>query len=65
MMHLEPGTAKVAPPKDSRERRRSGASLVLTRAEAHALRRSAPLTPAQFRELRLLAEQGVSPLRHL
>ncbi len=37
----------------------------LTRAELHALQRSEPLSPAQFKELRLLAEQGVSPLRHL
>ena len=37
----------------------------LTRAEERALRRSEPLTPAQFKELRRLAEQGVSPLRHL
>jgi predicted nuclease with RNAse H fold len=37
----------------------------LTRAEAHALRRSQPLTPSQFKSLRRLAEQGVSPLRHL
>ena len=37
----------------------------LTRAEARALERSAPLTPAQFKELRRMAEQGVSPLRHI
>ena len=37
----------------------------LTRAEARALRRSEPLSPAQFKELRHLAEQGVSPLRRL
>jgi hypothetical protein len=37
----------------------------LTPAEAHALRRSEPLAPARFKELRRLAEQGVSPLRHL
>jgi hypothetical protein len=37
----------------------------LTRAEASALRRSAPLSAAQFKELRRLAAQGVSPLRHL
>jgi hypothetical protein len=37
----------------------------LTRAQARALRRSEPLTPAQFKELRLLAEHGVSPLRRL
>jgi predicted nuclease with RNAse H fold len=37
----------------------------LTRAEERALRRSEPLTPVQFKELRRLAEQGVSPLRHI
>jgi hypothetical protein len=36
-----------------------------TRAETRALRRSAPLTPAQFKELSRLAEQGISPLRHI
>lgn len=66
MTHQEPATGKVAPPKDNRQRRGSDdAPLGLTRAEARALRRSAPLTPAQFRELRLLAEHGVSPLRHV
>jgi hypothetical protein len=50
---------------DSRERRGSDAPLGLTRAEARALRRSAPLTPAQFKELRRRAEHGVSPLRHI
>ncbi len=37
----------------------------LTRAEQRALRRSEPLTSMQFKELRRLAEQGISPLRHL
>jgi predicted nuclease with RNAse H fold len=37
----------------------------LTRAEEHALRRSAPLTPTQFKTLRRMAEQGISPLRHI
>lgn len=40
-------------------------ALGLTRAEAHALQRSTPLTPAQFKELRHLAEQGVNPLRRI
>jgi hypothetical protein len=62
MRQHEPATPRVAPPKDSRLRRGSDAPLGLTRAEARALRRSAPLTPAQFRELRLLAERGASPL---
>ncbi len=37
----------------------------LTRAEAHALRRTEPLTPSQFKELRVLAEHGVNPLRRM
>jgi hypothetical protein len=65
MTHQEPATNRVAPPKDNRQRRGSDAPLGLTRAEARALRRSAPLTPGQFKELRLLAEHGVSPLRHV
>jgi hypothetical protein len=36
---------------------------VLTRAEARALSRSAPLTPEEFRERRRIAEQGYAPLR--
>jgi hypothetical protein len=56
-------TAKAAPPTDSSDS--SGARLGLTRAEAHALRRSVPLTPSQFKELRRLAEHGVNPLRHI
>ena len=35
----------------------------MTRAQEHALRRCAPLTPAQFKAKRLLADQGISPLR--
>ena len=38
---------------------------VFTRAEAHALQRSTPLTPEQFKALRQLAERGVNPLRHI
>jgi hypothetical protein len=37
----------------------------LTPAEQHAIRRSAPLTPTHFEELRRLAEQGGNPLRRL
>jgi hypothetical protein len=59
-------TAKAAPPTGGDQRGDSSdARLGLTRAEAHALRRSAPLTPAQFKELRRLAEHGVNPLRHI
>lgn len=65
MTQQEPATTKVASTKEKRKRLGTDVPLGLTRAEAHALRRSAPLTPEQFRELRLLAEHGVSPLRHL
>ena len=65
MTHQGPATAKVAPLTASRERGDFDARLGLTRAEAHALRRSAPLTPAQFKELRRLAEHGVNPLRRI
>ncbi len=44
---------------------REPATARLTRAEQRALRRSAPLTAVQFKELRRLAEQGISPLRHI
>ena len=44
---------------------REPATARLTRAEQRALRRSAPLTAGQFKELRRLAEQGISPLRHM
>jgi hypothetical protein len=48
-----------------RRRKGSGARVALTSAEERALQRSAPLTPEQFKKLRVLAERGVSPLRHL
>jgi hypothetical protein len=57
-------TAQVMAPK-GRESGDFDARLRLTRAEAHALRRSAPLTPAQFKKLRRLAEHGVNPLWHV
>jgi predicted nuclease with RNAse H fold len=53
------------PEKAAFQAARSGDARGLTRAEAHALRRSAPLTPEQFRSLRELAERGLSPLRHI
>lgn len=37
----------------------------LTPAEAHAQRRSAPLTPRQFKAMRELAARGVNPLSRL
>jgi hypothetical protein len=57
-------TDAVSPTTDSRQRGRPDLPVALTRAEARALRRSAPLTPEQFKSLRRLAEQGVNPLRH-
>jgi hypothetical protein len=36
----------------------------MTRAQAHALRRCAPLTPAQFKAKSRLADLGINPLRH-
>jgi hypothetical protein len=61
-----PSVSDVVPPdRASSQRATAGARARLTRAEAHALRRSAPLTPQQFKELSRLAEQGISPLRHI
>lgn len=57
--------SQVPASRRSTGHRKTGRGPGLTRAEAHALRRSEPLTPAQFKELRQLAEQGISPLRHM
>ncbi|MEY2514333.1 MAG: hypothetical protein QOJ89_1691 [bacterium] len=43
--------------------RRQVAGKVLTRAEVRALSRSAPLTKAEFKAHRRLADQRVEPLR--
>ena len=43
---------------DALEAAHRGAS-ELTRAQAHALRRCAPLTPAQFKAKRLFSEPGI------
>jgi hypothetical protein len=45
------------PPAGGRDAREG-----LTRAEARALSRCAPLTPAEFRERRRMVEQGLAPL---
>jgi hypothetical protein len=61
-----PTASNVVPPIPIiPEQAMSDAWAILTRAEAHALRRSTPLTRDQFKALPHLAEQGVSPLRHL
>ncbi len=41
----------------------TGAPDGLTRAEAHALSRCAPLSPAEFKERRRAADQGLVSLR--
>jgi hypothetical protein len=59
-----PTASNVVPPADANPKRtRGGDPAELTRAEARALRRSAPLTPGQFKTLRRRAEQGLNPLR--
>jgi hypothetical protein len=64
--HDRPVVPDIGPSDPARRRRsKPGDGTSLTRAEAHAQRRSAPLTPQQFKELSRLAEQGISPLRHL
>lgn len=55
----------VVPPDHRTDPASPRTEAALTPAQAHALRRSEPLAPARFKELRRLAEQGVSPLRHL
>jgi hypothetical protein len=61
-----PTASDVVPPIHiAPEDAKPDAWAALTRAEAHALRRSTPLTPAQFKAQRRLAEQGISPLRHV
>jgi hypothetical protein len=54
------------PPDPMGDHARSGpAGPDLTPAEQHALRRSSPLSPAQFEELGRLAARGINPLRKL
>jgi hypothetical protein len=57
-----PNTSSAARPETRLDRARNTR---MTRAEEHALRRSAPLTPTQFKMLRRMADQGISPLRHI
>jgi hypothetical protein len=64
--HTRPSASNVVPSAPTTdERAEPGAWAMLTRAEAHALRRSAPLTPGQFKALGQLAERGVNPLGRL
>jgi hypothetical protein len=60
-----PTASNVVPPTQNITEHESPTPSVLTRPEARALRRSAPLTPGQFKALRRLAEKGESPLRHI
>lgn len=48
----------AGPPAAERRDAREG----LTRAQARALSRCAPLTPAEFRERRRMVDQGLAPL---
>lgn len=65
MEHKPSTAADVTPTAQSVTHPRMPAPAALTPAQSHAQRRSEPLTPEQFKSLRRLAEQGVSPLRHL
>jgi hypothetical protein len=51
------GQAAGPPAAERREAREE-----LTRAQARALSRCAPLTPDEFRERRRIVEQGLAPL---
>lgn len=64
MEHKPPTAADATTPAHADGHLRMPAPVALTPAQSHAQRRSAPLTPEQFKSLRRLAEQGVSPLRH-
>jgi hypothetical protein len=64
-MNDRPSTANVAPPTAGGDGGDLDGRLGLTRAEAHALRRCAPLTPAQFKDLGRLVKPGVTRLRPL
>ena len=65
MARERPTASNAVPPAEvtTPERTRDGDPAGLTRAEARALRRSAPLTPAQFKAMQRRAEQGLHPLR--
>ena len=66
MAHERPTASDVVPPIHVvSEDAKPDAWIALTRAEAHALRRSQPLTPAQFKARQRLTEHGISPLRHV
>jgi len=64
LVHRKPSTAAdVRPPAQVQAPPR--VPVELTPAQTHAQRRSAPLTPEQFKGMRRLAEHGENPLRHL
>jgi hypothetical protein len=64
-MNDRPSTANVAPPTAGGDGGDLDGRLGLTRAEAHALRRCAPLTPAQFKDRGHMVDPRLTPLRHL
>jgi hypothetical protein len=57
--------ANRVPPIDGDRRPKPGRSVALTRAEAHALRRSAPLKSVQVKALRQLVKRATEsdPIR--
>ena len=66
MARKRPTASNVARPDPTPPKRAEVADpLTLTRAEAHSLRRCAPLTPEQFKTLGRLVEQGISPFRRV
>jgi len=60
---LRPNASDVVVPQDPRGLVKAPRTTEaeLTRAQAHALRRCAPLTAAQFKARRLFADQGIKP----
>jgi hypothetical protein len=61
-----PTASDAVPPQHlAPEHAEPGGWGALTRAEAHALRRSTPLTPEQFKARGRLVEQGIGPLRRV
>lgn len=67
MAHPRPNASDLPAAAYESSRRSSargtdGATAGLTRAQAHALRRSSPMTASEFKEHRRIIEQGSIPL---
>ena len=63
MARKRPTASDAQPPRRGQNAAQRAAADVLTRAQARALSRSAPLTPAEFKTHRLRIEQGAVSLR--